>query len=99
MNADALNLDELDYDEDEPVAAQKITNGHPAVVELQSDDEEAKNNRKSSVDQPDDKSDDGALSDSDDGEIKSGKIKKKLFKKKCLCEKYNFDFLTPTHNY
>ena len=76
MNADALNLDELDYDEDEPVAAQKITNGHSSVVELQSDDEDAKNNhRKSSVDQPDDKSDDGALTDSDDGEIKSGKSK------------------------
>lgn len=75
MNADALNLDELDYDEDEPVAAHKITNGHPSVVELQSDDEDAKNNRKSSVDQPDDKSDDGALTDSDDGEIKSGNSK------------------------
>jgi len=85
MNADALNLDELDYDEDEPVAAQKLTNGHPGVVELQSDDEDVKNNRKSSVDQPDDKSDEGAITDSDDGEIKSGNLNhSNLYKKTYL---------------
>ena len=74
MNADALNLDELDYDEDEPVAS-KQTNGHPEVVELLSDEENIqKRPRKTSIEDRDEKSDDGALTDSDDGEIKSGNL-------------------------
>ena len=79
MNADALNLDELDYDDEDE--SHNLKNALPVVdlLEDESDgrkrsNEESENQRNRPNSDEEEEEEEGALSDdSDDGEIKSGK--------------------------